>query len=141
MKPNMWLVLSSLSFLAPAITCYKTNNTHLTVVYILVTTVSSTYHATKNQSLIYLDYSLSQLAHAMTVYTIIKGGWSSMPYYFVWLMYVVLIYYCGNLNKTLVWNPNLEEATPWHMSLHISTAATTCYTVYATHQILRINNG
>ena len=137
MKPNYWLVLSSLSFIAPAIICQKTGYYGLSRMYILVTTVSSVYHATKNPSLVYLDYSLSQLTHAATVYTILKGEWDSMPAYSLWLSYAIFIYYYGYLTKTLVWNPDLDSATPWHMTLHMSTAGTTCYTVWATFNHLR----
>jgi hypothetical protein len=56
-----------------------------------------------------------------------------MPAYSVWLSYVLFIYYYGYINKTLVWNPDFDSATPWHMTLHASTAFTTSYTVYATY--------
>ena len=137
MKPNLFLVLSSLSFLAPAITCYNSRYYGLSGIYVLVTTVSSVYHVTKNPSLVYLDYSLSQLAHLLTVHRILKGGWASMPAYSLWLSYAIFIYYYGYLTKTLVWNPDLDAATPWHMTLHVSTAATTSYTVWATFNHLR----
>ena len=131
MEPNPWLVVSSLAFLAPAFTCYMTNNYYLSVIYGVVTFVSSTYHATKYPYLLYIDYPLSQIAHVLTLYRIIPGGWASMPYYSGWLSYAIFIYYYGYKYKIMVWNPDLEMATPWHMSLHISTALTTCYTVYA----------
>ena len=59
MRPNPWLVLSSLSFLVSATTCYKTSNYFLTGLYIAISLVSSTYHLTKNPYLVYIDYSLS----------------------------------------------------------------------------------
>ena len=40
-----------------------------------------------------------------------------MPAYSVWLSYAIFIYYYGYLTKTLVWNPDLDAATPWHMTL------------------------
>jgi len=137
MKPNYWLVLSSLSFLAPAQICYNTNNYALSDLYIVVTAVSSLYHATKSPYLVYIDYSLSQIAHVVTLRVILDGKWASMPYYSIWLSYVIFIYYYGYLNKTLVWNPDLDKATPWHMSLHVSTAFTTCLTVYRTYSYLK----
>ena len=63
-----------------------------------------------------------------------------MPAYAAWLSYVIFIYYYGYQNKTLVWNPDLQAATPWHMSLHISTAATTSYTVYSTYRFLELQS-
>ena len=140
MEPNLWLVLSSFTFLAPALTCYKTSNYFLTSVYILVTVSSSVYHATKNPYLLYLDYPLMQFGHATVLYYIIDGKWASMPYYTLWLLYVIFIYYYGYKNNILVWNPDLEAATPWHMSLHISTAAMSSYTVYSTYRFLALQS-
>ena len=129
MKPNYWLVLSSLSFLGPVVICYQTNNYYLSGIYCMVTLVSSSYHATKNPIILYIDYPLNQLAHIITFHRILDGGWASLPYYSIWLSYVLFIYYYGYSHKIMTWNPDLEKATPWHMSLHISTAAMTCYTV------------
>jgi hypothetical protein len=64
------------------------------------------------------------------LYRIIPGGMKTMPYYFMWLSYTICIYYYGYMNKTLIWNPDVHAATPWHMSLHMTTALTTSYTLY-----------
>jgi len=101
----------------------------------MVTIVSSSYHFTKNPYLLYIDFPLSQFAHIITLYRILPGGWASMPYYSLWLSYVLFIYYYGYINKSMIWNANLEQATPWHMTLHISTAFTTSYTVYASRNV------
>ena len=135
MKPNPYLVLSSFSFLAPAIVTYRVHRPNLTFLYITVWLVSSLYHATKNPSLVYIDYSTAQLTHAATVYYIIPGGYASMPYYFCWLFYALVIYYYGYQNQTLIWDPDLNKATPWHMSLHLSISIVTSYCVYATHRV------
>lgn len=136
MEPNYWLVLSSFSFIAPVVTSYITKNYDLSVVYLAVVAISSAYHSTKNSYILYIDYPLNQLSHALTLYKIIPGGWASMPYYSAWLSYTIFVYYYGYLHKTMVWNPDLDSATPWHMSLHISTAITTCYTLYASYRSL-----
>jgi len=112
MKPNYWLVLSSLTLIAPAIVCHKTGDHGLKLMYILLTTVSSVYHATKNPYLVYLDYSCAQLTNAYSLYIIIKGGWASMPCYSLWLSYIMIVYYYGYINKSLIWNPDLDAATP-----------------------------
>jgi hypothetical protein len=137
MKSNPWLVLSSLCFIGPSITCYLTDNTALSGMYVLVTTVSSTYHATKHPTLLYLDYTTAQIAHFYTVLTIYKGGWASMPYYLIWFIYTVYTYYYGYVYNTLIWNPDLDAATSWHMLMHFSSSLTTCYTVYATYKNIR----
>lgn len=118
MQSNYYLVLSSLTFLAPAI-------------------VSSYYHFSKNHYILYIDYPLNQITHITTLYRILPGRWASMPAYSVWLSYVIIIYYYGYITKTLIWNPDLDAATPWHMTLHISTAFTTMYTIYTTHSKLK----
>jgi hypothetical protein len=137
MNPNLLLALSSLSFLAPAITSYKSGYYDITTLCSIISLVSSLYHITKNPYLLYIDYPLNQITHIITVYRILPGGWASMPYYSLWLSYAIFIYYYGYLTKTLIWNPDLDAATPWHMTLHISTAGTTCYTVWATFNHLR----
>ena len=137
MKSNYYLILSSLTFLGPAIISYKTGTYDLAILCTLVTIISSYYHYSKNPYLLYIDYPLNQISHITTVYHILPGGWVSIPAYSVWLSYAVYIYYYGYLTKSLIWNPDLDAATPWHMTLHISTALTTMYTVYATHNKIK----
>jgi hypothetical protein len=137
MKSNYCLVLSSLTFAAPAIISYKTGTYDLAILCALITIISSYYHYSKNPYLLYIDYPLNQITHITTVYRILPGRWASMPVYSVWLSYIIYIYYYGYLTKSLVWNPDFDAATPWHMTLHISSAFTTMYTVYATHNKIK----
>jgi hypothetical protein len=130
MNPNFWLVLSSLSILGPAALAIQLKRYTISSIYLLVTITSSAYHYTKNPYILYIDYPLNQLSHAVTVYTILPGGMKTMPYYFIWLIYTVYIYYYGYINKNLIWNPDLDAATPWHVTMHVSTAITTYYTLY-----------
>jgi len=129
------LVASSFSLLAPAIVSYKTMNYDIASMCALLTFVSSYYHYTKNHYLLYIDYPLNQVIHLTTLYRIIPGGWYSMPVYSIWLFYVVFIYYYGYIHKTIVWNPDYEKATPWHVSLHLSTSIMSSYCIYVTHLI------
>jgi hypothetical protein len=133
MNPNFWLVLSSFSFLAPAALSIKMKSYDIASIYLLVSITSSAYHFTKNPYILYIDYPLNQLSHVMTVYKILPGGMKTMPYYFIWLTYTVYIYYYGYMNNNLIWNPDIQAATPWHFTMHISTAATRYYTLYQTH--------
>ena len=135
MEPNYWLILSSLSLLAPAFVSYKTRIYDLSLLCVIVTVISSWYHYSKNPYILYIDYPLNQITHLTTVYRILPGGWASMPMYTLWLSYVVFIYYYGFVTHTLIWNPDLHAATPWHMTLHISTSVITSYTVYATYVV------
>lgn len=133
MEPNYLLVLSSLSFIIPGIVSYNTCNYDVSVLFILESIVSSLYHATKNPYILYIDYSLNQITHIISLYRILPGKFTSIPYYTIWLLYVICIYYYGYLTKSLVWNPNLDAATPWHISLHVSTSLITSYTIYNTY--------
>ena len=132
MEPNPWLVTSSLSFLLPCALCYVLNLPVLSAIYGLVTCVTSIYHATKHPTLVWADFALSQLSHVMTVSYIVQGGWVSMPAYAVWLTYTLLTYYGGYATSTLIWDLDRTRATPWHILLHVSTSATTLYTVFVT---------
>jgi hypothetical protein len=131
MESNYYLALSSLSFIIPAIVSYKTSNYDVSALCAMVSLVSSSYHITKNPHLLYIDYPLNQITHVITFYRIFPGGWMSIPAYSVWLSYIMFVYYYGYLTTSLIWNPDLNAATPWHMTLHVSTALTTSYTIYA----------
>jgi len=137
MNTNYCLVVSSLSFIVPAIVSYKTSNYDVAALCSMVSTVSSLYHITKNPLLLYVDYPLNQITHAITLYRIVPGGWVSLCPYGIWLSYVIFIYYYGYVTKSLIWNDDLNAATPWHMTLHLSTAFTTSYTVYVTVECLK----
>ena len=133
MEPNLYLTGSSLFFIAPCVVSYLTQDYHITVIYVLVTLVSSVYHATKHPRLLHLDVSTAHLAHITTVLRILPGGLATMPYYLAWLVYASFIYYYGYKTQTMVFLPDLKAATPWHISLHLSTSLMTCYTVYAAY--------
>jgi len=133
MNPNYYLVVSSLTFITPAIVSYKTQNYDVSVLCSIVSLVSSLYHISKNPYLLYIDYILNQIAHITILYRILPGRWASIPPYSIWLCYIIFIYYYGYLTKSLIWNPDLDKATPWHMTLHISTSLITSYSIHVTH--------
>jgi len=132
MEPNLYLVASSLSLLFPSLLCYTLDLPLHAGIYGLVACTSSAYHATKYPGLLWIDLPLNQIGHIVTVSYIIKGGWVSMPTYFVWLVYTVVTYYGGYRTSTLIWNPDYARATPWHVVMHLSTSACTLYTVFVT---------
>jgi hypothetical protein len=132
MEPNYWLVLSSLTFLAPAIVSYNTNNYAVSYVYFTLVPVSCLYHSTKYQYLQYLDYTFAHSAHLMGIYTIIPGGWFAFYYYCLWFSYNFTIYYYGYITKTMIWNPDYASATAWHMSFHISSSIMFSHMIYLT---------
>ena len=133
METNYWLVASSLSFIAPGVLCYTLNLPGMSLLYALVTCASSAYHLTKHPWFLWIDLSLNHLNHVSTVVYIINGGLVSMPAYFAWLLYVVIIYYYGHTTSSLVWHPDRSTATFWHATLHLSTSLTTLFTVYTTY--------
>lgn len=133
MEPNYWLVTSSFLFVAPGILCYQLNLPVLSMIYFLVTCTSSAYHATKHPMLLWADLSLLHINHLSTVSYIVWGGLVSMPAYFAWLLYAVIVYYYGHTTSSFVWDPNRSVATFWHITLHLATSLTTLFTVYTTH--------
>jgi len=137
MDPNPYLVASSLSFLFPSLLFYTLRLPFLSSIYGLVACTSSIYHATKHPAILWVDYPLNHISHIATVSYIIQGGWISMPAYVVWLIYTVLTYYVGYRMSSMVWDPVHDRATPWHALLHISTVATTMYTVFVTWVVLQ----
>jgi hypothetical protein len=122
MEPNPYLVFSSTSYIVVAAVTYATGYQYLGLLYYVLTFISMIYHATKWQPLLYLDYPLLHTANVWTLACIYPGGWRTMPYYCVWFAYITTIYYYGYLTKSLIWSSDLDTATRWHMSLHISSA-------------------
>lgn len=134
MEPNPILVLSSLAYIIPSVVCYRLGYNYLSLMYSTVVLVSSCYHASKNPMILWMDIPLAHINHLATLLTILKGGWLSMPAYFAWLFYAVISYYYGHRTSTLIWDPDVKRATPWHAALHILTSLTSAYTIYVSHQ-------
>lgn len=135
MQPNPMLFLSSFSYILPCIVCYSVGQPALATLYGAVIVVSSSYHATKNSALLWLDVPLAHIAHLLSLAFIVKGGWWSMPAYFAWLVYALTAYYYGQRTQTLIWDPDVDRATPWHMGLHALTSLCTAYSVFVTAQV------
>lgn len=130
MEPNYWLVVSSFSYCFPCYFYYRLGHSYLTMIYVGVITSSSLYHATKYPSLLWIDIPIAHLAHVSTLLQIWKGGWRSMVPYTFWLLYTLVTYYYGYKTSTLIWNPNIQQATPWHMGMHGLTSLMCCVTMY-----------
>ena len=130
MKPNYWLCLSSLSYCFPCVMCFRLGHPYLAGVYGLVVTASTSYHATKYPIILYIDIPLAHLAHGLTLYKIVIGGLKSMIPYSFWLTYTVITYYHGYKTNSLIWNPDVQKATPWHAGMHILTSFFTCLTMW-----------
>jgi hypothetical protein len=130
MEPNPLLVLSSFTYILPAIVCYTLAYNYLCLMYITVVLVSACYHASKHPMILWVDIPLSHINHVATLLNILKGGWLSMPAYFAWLLYALITYYYGYRTSSLIWDPDRKRATPWHAGLHILTSLVSAYTIY-----------
>jgi hypothetical protein len=133
MNPNYWLAASSFFYVAPSYVCYTLGHPYLSTIYAAVVVSSSSYHATKYPILLAIDIPLAHLAHIITLSKILKGGANSMIPYSCWLLYTITIYYYGFMNQTFIWNPNVDQATIWHASMHGFTSLFTCITMMAAY--------
>jgi hypothetical protein len=135
MQPNLFLVVSSLNLLIPALTCYRIKYYYLSYLYSITALTSAAYHATKLPQLLYIDNFNAQVAHLASVYVILPVIDKLIVYYGIWMSYTIFVYYYGYLNNTMIWDPDLDRATPWHMSLHILISIIASHIIYSAHLI------
>jgi hypothetical protein len=139
MQPNGFLVISSLNLLIPALTCYRIKYYYLSYLYIITALTSAAYHATKIPHILYIDNINAQVAHLASLYVIFPAIKTLLPYYSIWVSYTLFVYYYGYLNNTMIWDPDLDKATPWHMSLHFLISIISSYILHSAH-VISLNN-
>ena len=82
-----------------------------------VTIASSLYHATKYEPLFYADVVASYYLVAVNEYYGYKHGlmYVTIP----GVLYSILLFWIGYKTQSFVWSPDLNEATLWHVSMHL----------------------
>ena len=115
-RPNPFLVLSSLCFVVPiTINAFK----HQWMLYSInmgILMASSLYHATKYPPLFYVDATLGYFLTFLHFYhSLLFGyGFITLP----GIAYCLLMFWYGYLHQCFVWHPSLLYATIWHLSMH-----------------------
>jgi len=134
MQPNPYLALSSTFLILPAIVSYYANYKYLSLGYYTMSFVSLIYHSTKFPPILYIDIPLSHVLNVWTIVNIYPGGWRTLPYYSVVILYIFITYYFGQSTKTLIWDSDVNVATKWHMMMHLLCGLVSSYSI---HQVPR----
>lgn len=117
MEPNPYLVCSSLLFIVPTTmgAYYRQWNLYLT--FLLITIISSLYHATKNKYLIIIDYAACYNIVYVMYYQTAKIGQTQN--YLIWTGACGMLFWGGYLTKRLVHSPNITEKNISHVLMHL----------------------
>ena len=130
MEPNPYLVCSSLLFIIPttAGAYYRQWNMYLT--FLLITIISSLYHATKNKYLIIIDYFACYNIVYVMYYQTAKIGQTQN--YLIWTGACGILFWGGYLTKRLVFSPDTIENNISHVSMHLIVVFSGTYASYLT---------
>jgi hypothetical protein len=117
MEPNPYLVISSVLFAIPTTIAAYNRHWLLYSIFLYMTIVSSIYHATKYQPLLYLDYPGCYALVLITGYE----NWKikKMIHYFSMGSIVVILYWGGWITGHLIFADNVLEKNISHAGMHI----------------------
>ena len=114
---NPYLVLSSILFVIPTTVAAYKRHWILYATFGYVTIVSSLYHATKYQPLLYLDYP------GVCIITVVPGieCWKSryLTHYFIIGTMIIILYWGGWFTGHLIFADDPFEQTISHAAMHL----------------------
>lgn len=117
MKPNYWLAASSLCLMMPTWAAWKCGDTIRIWYHTGVTVVSVTYHLTKHPLVFWIDFVTAN-SMVPSILPLVSQRDYTMFTYACGVGYCFFMFYYGYIKKDLVWNPDVDRATPYHVSLH-----------------------
>ncbi len=117
MKPNYWLATSSLMLFVPAWAAWKAGDVVRVWYHSGVAVISVTYHMTKHPVIFWVDFAVANSLVPSVLPLIVQRDYMVVTY-LVGLSYCTGVFYYGYMKKDLVWNPDVNRATPYHVSLH-----------------------
>ena len=117
MKPNYWLAGSSLFLMMPTWAAWRCGDTIRVWYHTGVTVISVTYHLTKHPAVFWIDF-VSANSMVPSILPLVAMRDYTMFTYACGVGYCFFMFYYGYIKKDLVWNPDVNAATPYHVSLH-----------------------
>jgi hypothetical protein len=117
MEPNPYLVASSVLFAIPTTVAAYNRHWSLYAVFLYISLISSIYHATKYQPLLYLDYPGVCMLCAVIGFENWKIG--KMDHYFGMGSIIVILYWGGWFTGHLIFAENVLEKNISHAGMHI----------------------
>lgn len=135
MEPNPYLVCSSLLFVIPTTmgAYYRQWNIYFT--FLLMTLISSLYHATKNQYLVIVDYSACYNIVYVMYYQTSKIGHRTN--YFIYsgaCAACAVLFWGGYLTNHLVFSADPFEKNVSHVTMHLIVISSAIATSYLTNK-------
>lgn len=119
--PNPYLVSSSLFFLWPlysALQIQELWGTAATLGGLVI--ASSSYHATKNRALYYIDQGAVSLLFLRSIIDGVSGDCLTIAVAVNCICFY--LYYYGRMRQTLIWSPDFFIATASHAGMHLIVA-------------------
>ena len=121
LEPNPFLVASSLGFIVPITLNVLYHQWALYSINVAMMLASTMYHATKWPPLFYLDASLGYALTFVHFYYSIQMG---QPFLTApGITYCIIMFWYGYRHRCFVWDPSLNRATLWHLSMHAAVLA------------------
>lgn len=139
MKPNYWLATSSLFLMMPAWAAWKCGDTIRIWYHTGVTVVSVTYHLTKHPVVFWIDFVTAN-SMVPSILPLVSQRDYTMFTYACGVGYCFFMFYYGYIKKDLVWNPDVDQATPYHVSLHYVASMACALALLITNSALTTNS-
>jgi hypothetical protein len=118
--PNPYLFLSSLLFLLPMYAAQPIQELWMTRAVLGGLVIASTsYHATKNSTLYYIDQAAVFALFLRSIIDGLKGGRGCLTIALAVNGTCCYLYYYGRLHQGLIWSPDFFVATASHISMHL----------------------
>ena len=139
MKPNYWLATSSLFLMMPTWAAWKCGDTIRIWYHTGVTVVSVTYHLTKHPLVFWIDFVTAN-SMVPSILPLVSQRDYTMFTYACGVGYCFFMFYYGYIKKDLVWNPDVDQATPYHVSLHYVASMACALALLITNSALATNS-
>ena len=117
LQPNPYLVATSLTFLIPATFFAFQGQWLMYTSNVMISIISTLYHATKWPPLFYIDVCMANILTLLHLLYAIQMGYWYLP--LPGIGYSILMFIYGHKYTCFVWHPSLDQATRWHISMHI----------------------
>ena len=137
MKPNYWLATSSLLLLAPAWAAWRAGDQLRVWYHTGVTLVSVTYHLTKHPVIFWIDIAAANSLVPSILPLVIQRDYVAFAYVIA-VAYCAGMFYYGHMKKELVWHPDVDTATPYHISLRWMASFSLALAILVTNSSLAV---
>jgi hypothetical protein len=138
MEPNPYLVCSSIMFTIPTSMGAYYRQWNLYFTFLLITIISSIYHATKNQYLVILDYA----ACYNVVYVLYRQTVkiNQTRNFIVWCAACAVLFWGGYVTNHFVFSPESFERNISHVGMHLIVIGSGCAASYLTNKQQLVEN-